>query len=119
MTVCFIRNVYELTVTRVLEVPPNIVEDMKGIKENTNNMVEDIKGIKKNTNDLREFVADKLTEHFSDMSKKFDQIFPQTEESNVQVMKGNLVNPAEPGLGEFYLNNFCFILMVHASTVSS
>ena len=105
MTACFIRNVYELNVTCVLEVPPNIVEY--------------IKGIKKNTNDLREFVADKLTEHFSDMSKKFDQIYPQTEESNVQVMKGNLVNPAEPGLGEFYLINFCFILMVHASTVSS
>ena len=29
-------------------------------------MVEDMKGIKENTNCLREFLADKLTEHFSD-----------------------------------------------------
>lgn len=29
-------------------------------------MVEDMKGIKENTNCLREFLADKLTEHVSD-----------------------------------------------------
>ena len=29
-------------------------------------------------------------------------------------MKGNLVNPGELGFGEFYLINFCFILMVYA-----
>lgn len=74
------KNVCELTITHILEVAPSMVEDMQWIKENTEyvsgyernerehkkNMVEDMKGIKENTNCLREFLADKLTEHFSD-----------------------------------------------------
>ena len=93
-----------------------MVEDIKGIKEDTNDMVEDMKGIKENTNYLRGFVA----EHLSDISKKIDQIFLQTEGSNVQVVKGNLVNPGEPGLGEFYLINLFYLdgLSQQPTTVS-
>ena len=125
------RNVCEFTIIYVLEVGTNVVEDVKvikestssivehmeGIKESTNNMVEDMKGIKENTNYLRGFVADELTEHLSDISKKIDEIFPHIEESKVQATKGNLVNPGEPGLVEFYLVYFCFIFMVYASSL--
>lgn len=72
-----------------------------------------MKKIEENMDYMVGSLANELTERFSDvLSKRIDQRFPQTEESNVQIMKRNLVNPGEPPPGELDLVNFCFILMI-------